>query len=360
MKGLKIVDRYLVLEFLKPSFYSLVGLVIVMLSGYLFQLTDFIIIREVPIAIVIRLLLYRLPPIVVQSIAIAVLLATILSLGRLGKDNELSALQIGGISFIRLVYPLLALALVASFIIYGLNEEVVPQANANYQRLVEEEVYQDKDPGVYTDLLFRGGEDRYFYAGEVDDQKQQLERVMIYQQGTGKQIITATEGSFTEDSWLLEEGLISELDVDGYLVKEESFRKLEVEVGRDFRQFYQYNNREPGEMNRKQLREQIDLFTDAGIDTNQLLVEYHFKLAEAILPLVFVLIGAPLSAGSEKGRLFGIIASIIIIFIYFAVVSIFRSLGGNGVIEPFLAVWIPNLLVGGVGVYLLFKENYSS
>ncbi|MCK8827339.1 LptF/LptG family permease [Natroniella acetigena] len=360
MKGLKIVDRYLVLEFLKPFLYSLAALVIVMLSGYLFQLTDFIIIREVPLQLVARLLSYRLPPIIVQSIAIAVLLATILSLGRLVKDNELSALQMGGISFIRLIYPLLVLAIVASSIIYGLNERVVPQANTNYQRIVKEEIYQDQESGVYTDLLFRGGEEQYFYAGEVDDQEQQLKWVMIYQQGEEKRIITAKAGSFTEDSWLLEEGLISELDADDYLVKEEVFKGLEIEVGRDFRQFYRYDSRQPSEMNRKQLREQIDLFTEAGIDTNQLVVEYHFKLAEAILPLIFVLVGAPLSVGSEKGRLFGIIASIIIIFIYFAVVSIFRSLGGNGVVEPFLAVWFPNLLVGGVGVYLLLRENYFS
>ncbi|WP_408955165.1 LptF/LptG family permease [Natroniella sp. ANB-PHB2] len=358
MKGLKIADRYLILEFLKPCLYSLAALVIVMLSGYLFQLTDFIIIREVPISIVARLLLYRLPPIIVQSIAIATLLATILSLGRLVKDNELTALQMGGISFVRLVYPLLALAIVASSIIYTLNEEIVPQANTNYQRIVQEEVHQDKEPGVYTDLLFRGGSDRYFYAEKVDDQKQQLKQVMIYQQGEEERIITAREGSFTEDSWLLEEGVISKLDTDGYLIKRDSFIDLEVEVGRDFRQFYQYNSRQPSEMNRKQLREQIALFTKAGIETNRLLVEYHFKLAEAILPLIFVLIGAPLSIGSEKGRLFGIIVSIIIIFIYFAVISIFRSLGGNGVVDPFLAVWIPNFLVSGVGVYLLVKKNY--
>ena len=133
---------------------------------------------------------------------------------------------------------------------------------------------------------------------------------------------------------------------------------MEVEINRDVENFFG-EQRTPSEMSREELKKEINLFQDSGINVNSLLVEYHLKLAMPFTSLIFVLIGAPLSLGNQESKTLNIILTIVTIFAYYLILSLSRSFGKNDMLPPLIAAWLPNTIFSIVGILLLiFEESW--
>jgi len=357
MKIIKIVDKYLIAEFVKPLLFMVFALTVIMISSFLFELTDFIIIKKIPSSVVANLLLYRVPQVMVDSLSMAVLFSTILSLSRLVKDSEFTALRMAGINFWRLLIPLLILGLLISGLTYIMNEELVPWSNTKYHNIIKYSIHKKDDPRLHKNVFFKW-ENRYFYLGEVNDQNKQINKVVVYEQlEESNKLTTSIEGYVDGSRLYLKDAIVYSLGEDNYSQEMNKFAHLEFNIGKDVKEFYG-EEKKSNEMNRAELEERIELFKASGKDISKLLVEYHLNLSEALVSLIFVLIGAPLSIKSNKGRIFGIIASLIIIFVYYVIQSISRSLGLNGILPPFLAAWLPNIIFAVIGLILILKEDY--
>ncbi len=357
---ISIVDRYLIVEFLKPFLFSIFALTIIMIGSQLFELADLIIIKKVPIITVIKLLLYKIPDIMVQSFAISILFATLLSMTQLVKNNEFTALRMGGISLHRLVIPFLLVALLVSGLTFLTNEKLVPWSNHQAENIIRMTILKKGLPDLQEGIFFKGIEERYFYIGKIEDSTGKLEDVLVYEMNEDKKfprLIKAKEGLFKNKVWYLTEGKINKFDSEGNLVYQSDFDKLEINVNDELDNFYG-EQRTTSEMSRAKLLDDIKLFKKSGLDVNSLLIDYHLKLSKTFACFIFVLVGLPLSIKSKEGRSFGIIASVIVVFIYYVATSFCRSLGRNDLLPPLLAAWIPNLVFILIGVYLLFKEEY--
>lgn len=113
-------------------------------------------------------------------------------------------------------------------------------------------------------------------------------------------------------------------------------------------------------MSREELGERIDLFKKSGINVDSLMVDYHLKLAEPLTALIFVLISVPLSLSGKESRTFNLIFTIIIVFLYYVILSFSRSFGKNYVLPPLIAAWLPNFIFFILGVILLFwRESWQ-
>ncbi len=355
MKQIKIADKYLAREFIKPFIIALLGIVVVFISGYLLQLIDYIIYRDIPVNTVLQLLAYRFPEIIVESLGLATLFATLLSLSQLVKNNEFTALRMGGINFFRLLLPLVILAIFISGIAFLFSEIVVPSANQRYQDIIRYDIRQEAEEGIYDNLFFRDYHDRFIYIGEVDDEKNSLDEVLIQDHSSGE-VITASSGDFETDTLSLENGRIYNLDERDRLQENDDFEQHEVDIGRQLSDFYD-QEQNPAEMNRSELRERIELFRRGGFDTRSLRIRYHINLSQALVPLIFVIIGAPLGIKSKKGRVFGVIASVLLLFVYYIWFSVSRFLGLNGFLPPLIAAWSANLFFFSIGTVLILKED---
>ena len=352
---LTILDRYVVKEVLSPFLLCVGGFTIILLSGYLFELMDLVFVKKVPVSTVLRLLTYKLPSIIVLTLPLAVLFATLLALGRLATDNELTIMRMAGLSLLRMVAPLLVLGVTVSGITYVANEKVVPEMNHKEANLVRRIIFQDAPPSVDEQVFFRDPEGRFFYIGKVDSQRKHLQQIMIYdiKAGPYPRLITAATGEYGKNRWYLQDGTVQELDEDGFVKGQVRFEHMELPlIGKPERFFGQQKT--TSEMSRQELGEHIELFQKSGLQVDDFVVDYHLKLALPWASLVFVLLGAPLCFYFGRGgRMFGVVLSLIIMFLYYVVTSIARSLGANGVLPPLLAAWLGNLVFGGLGVSLL-------
>ncbi len=352
---LTILDQYVVKEMLSPFLLCIGGFTIILLSGYLFDLMDLVFVKKVPVSTVLHLLGYKLPSIVVLTLPLAVLFATLLALGRLAKDNELTIMRMAGLSLSRMIAPLLVLGVIVSGITYFANEKVVPEMNHKEANLIRRIIFQDAPPSVEEQVFFRDPEDRFFYIGRVDSQRKELQEIMIYETKAGSfpRLITAATGEYGDNKWRLQNGTVQELDDQGFVKGQVRFQEMELPLtGRPERFFGQQKT--TNEMSRQELGEHIDLFQKSGLQVNDFVVDYHLKLALPWASFVFVLLGAPLCFYFGRGgRMFGVVLSLIIMFLYYVATSIARSLGANGLLPPLLAAWLGNLVFGGLGIGLL-------
>ena len=224
------VDAYIMREFAGPFAFCVVGFTIILISGLLFELTDLIFVKSVPVETVGRMLLYKIPEMVVLTLPIAVLFGTLVSLGRLVQDSEMKVLRSSGLSFPRLMLPVCLLGFVVSGITYWAAEEVVPEANHKYENTLRRIVFTEGIPLIEENVFFYGGENRYFYIGEVDSETRELSHILVYELGQGAfpRLITAKRGSFVDNLWVLYDGIVQEMDEEGFVTHETRFGQMEI------------------------------------------------------------------------------------------------------------------------------------
>ncbi len=361
----KIIDLYILKELAYPFIIGIMIITIIMLSNYLFQLTDLIIVKNVPIKLVLKLLFYYLPEIIVETFPMAILFATITGMGRLSRENEFTALRMGGISLPRLLLPLIIMGIIISGLTFVLNENIVPWSSHQARNIIRQTILQDAMPDIQENVFFQGPKGRIFFVESYRENTSKLSNIMIYYRDKDKKgdfppVITAKKGSIKENTWLLSDGIIHEYDKDGYLSMESHFDQMEIEVTQESKQFFG-EQRTTSEMSRRELKEEIDLFKNSGINVSSLYVDYHLKLARPLAALLFILIGTPLSLTRKENRIASILMTISIIFFYYLMLSINRSLGRNGYLPPLVAAWLPNILFAIVGIILIiWRESFTN
>lgn len=355
---MRIFDRYLIREFIGPFAFCVSGFTVVLLAGLLFQLTDLIFVNEVAVFTVSKMLLYRIPGTAVMTLPIATLFATLLAIGRLVQDNEMTVLRCSGVSFPRLVVPVLVLGIIISGLTFWASDHLVPLANHKFETILRQIVFSDGVPVVQENVFFHGGEDRYFYIGEVDTKTNELQKVLVYELGGENfpSITSAQTGIFQDHTWVLMDGVYQELDEEGFVQFESRFQRMEI-ITEQEGEVYLGNQRTVDEMNRKELREHIERFQRGGLKVLSFVVDYHLKLAMPMASFVFALFAAPLTLLGKGGRSFGVVLSLAILLFYYVAISVSRSMGINEMLPPVVAAWLVNTLFAIFGFAFLVRSD---
>ena len=210
----RIIDIYIMKEVLLPYLAGVAIVTVIGLSSFLFQLTDLIIVKDIPINVVLKLLFYQLPYIIVQSFPIAILFATLYGMSRLNRENEFTALRLGGISLYRLILPLIILGIVISGLTYYINEEIVPWTHHEAQNIIRINILKQPLPDVQDNVFFKGPEGRLFFVNKYKQEEGLLERIIVYELPVDEDypvIITARSARILGNKWRLEGGLFTNI-----------------------------------------------------------------------------------------------------------------------------------------------------
>lgn len=353
-----LIDRYIILELIRPFLLGVLGFVVIMLANTLYLYAELIVHSGVSVDVVAQLLAYNLPAIIVVTFPVAYLFSTLLAIGRLSKDSEVTAMRSVGVSFRRILMPLLAVSLLVSYAAFWINDEVVPWANRKTVDLVREMVLHQGKPVIKENIFFKGAkENRYFYVRQVDRRTNHMYDVFIFDKRTGGQTVTiASEARWVGESWNLKQGVVSHYDEWGGLAREEAFGEMSVQVALNPDAFFAAGERSPQEKSSDELASEIETLRGGGTDTKSMEVDYHMKFSLPLATFFSAMLAAPLGAQfSRMGGYIGVVFSIILVFIYYVVMSVARSMGNNGVLDPVTGAWIQNYLFGVVGAFLLWR-----
>jgi LPS export ABC transporter permease LptG len=117
------------------------------------------------------------------------------------------------------------------------------------------------------------------------------------------------------------------------------------------------------EMNLRELIEQARIARhghdrEAREIYNLAMVEIHKKFSIPFACLVFGVLGLPLGITNRRGgRSSGFSLSVVIILVYYVMINNGEQLAATGRLQPWLAMWTPNILMLLLGLYLLGRAN---
>ena len=133
---MRILHSYILRLHLVPFLLGFGVVTFVLVMDVLFDYLDLVLNRGVPVGVVLQLFLLSLGYIVALSVPCAVLVAVLMTFGRLSQDHETIALRASGVNMGRvLTGPLLAAAMLTGVLIY-FNDRILPETNHAFANLL--------------------------------------------------------------------------------------------------------------------------------------------------------------------------------------------------------------------------------
>lgn len=361
---MRILDKYILKELLGPFFFGIAAFSSVFIgTSTLFRIAQYVTKYGASIPTVIKLFFYSLPGIVVLTFPMSMLLASLLAFGRLSGSSEVTAMRSGGLSFYRLTVPVMITALIVSMAAIVLNEKVVPAANAGYSNIVRYEIEKNTRPKSQEHIIVKnvkaGQIERLTYAQNFMSDTNTMSKVSIQEFEAGRlvRVESAETAKWADDHWTMYNGTITDLSEEGKVGRTLKFTEQIMPIDKNPKTISQ-EQKDPNEMTMKELKQTIDVLQREYVKTSKYEVELYQRVAIPMASFVFALIGTPLGLSPNRSSSsIGLGLSIIIIFMYYTVLTVSGALGQGGAIPPLVAAWLPNIAGTLVGIYLVYKAS---
>jgi lipopolysaccharide export system permease protein len=354
----RVLHRYILREYLKAFGLSLSSLILIYVIVLFLQKVNVFIKNDAPFFLIFEYLLYKIPEVTFQfTLPYGVLLATLLTLGSLSRNSEITAMKAGGVSLYRITYPIFIFAFVISIVSFFGNEYLVPLANQSTRYLLDVKVKKEEPTGFFKNykIWYRSG-NRIFNIQMVEVGKKILRDLTIYELNDQFRCIRRTdakEAKWANGKWQFSQGATRNFDANGS-VQMTPFEEIDFPMKENWESF-QNIERASDEMSFAELSTYIQNIQASGYDATRYLVDLYSKLSYCLLPLIMVLIGIPfaLKTGRSGGVALSVGVSVTIGFAYGVTFYVFLSFGKSGILAPFLASWIPTLFFGLAGIFTL-------
>ncbi|CAN5513012.1 hypothetical protein BH23ACI1_BH23ACI1_04840 [soil metagenome] len=354
-----IIDQYIASLYMRViglSFLALLGLFYI---ATFIDRSDKLFKGEATVGMMAQLLVYQTPQFVYYVIPIAALLSVLVTFGLLARTSELTVMKACGISLYRAAAPVIALSLVASTLLFGLEQEILAAANRRAEVL--DNTIRGRPTTTFNPLNRRwiiGRDGSIYHYNYYDIQRDALNGLSLYRlAGNEWRLSTQTyaaEATFTTEGWVGVRGWTQDLQTQPPRWDAFDRRGLEMEPP----DYFQTEQPAAEMMTVRQLRDDIAQLEASGFNVVPAQVELHRKLAFPFVTLVMSLLAVPFGVTTgRRGAMYGIGLGVIIALSYWVVFSIFVAVGRAGLLPPLLAAWTPNIIVLAAAAYLLLRAR---
>ncbi len=357
----RIIPLYIIKEILPPFFVSLLVFNFIMILAKILELSELVIVKGVRFDIILRFLLYSLPFSLMVTIPLSTLLAVLLAFLRLSGDNEIVVLKSAGIGLYRLLPPVILFCLwtylVASYLVLYL----VPYSNRAYRNELLELAKVSADISIKERIFNNDFGQMVLYVSYIDVNQGWMRDIFIRDSRDTEMdnVVIASRGRIATDK--KKRVLVFEL-FDGVIDRVEetiSFKRYDLKLNLESSLSSQ-RLRAPDqfELGQEDLWTAINSFDKDDIRYHTYRLEAHKRFALPAACLVLGLIAVPLGLqGKNRGRNWGIVMGLGVFLIYYFIFTAGLSFGETGYYPPMLAMWMPNLLIGGAAIFFLRKAN---
>jgi lipopolysaccharide export system permease protein len=153
---MKILPKYIIREHLPPFIFALAVLMFIFLMQFLLKYITKIFGKGLPFLTIIELVFYNLAWMFALAVPMAVLVATLMSFGRLSGDNEITILKSSGISIYKIIRPALFFGGMITLLMTAFNDKVLPdfnhRARVMFQNIGQKKATLKLEPGIFFDL----------------------------------------------------------------------------------------------------------------------------------------------------------------------------------------------------------------
>jgi LPS export ABC transporter permease LptF/LPS export ABC transporter permease LptG len=364
MPNRRLIERYVLRTIFPYSLASLILVTAILFAQQTGRYFEIVFHGVMPSSFVYGLALALLPAVFVFTIPIAVLSGTIIGLGRMGSDSELVAMRAAGVSTWRILWPCLALGLIATAASAEFNLREAPRGQRELKSVairsalykldspVEPRTFSSEIPGYV--MYVRDGDKSKGEWGRVFTQMQEADHsTMLVTARTGR-----IDSSAEKSELVLEDATRTRLPApdardQSYVRERLGLLRIVFNTGRGSLlaklQNYESSADEMGWSELRQFIAQSD-----GVEKREASIIFHKRLAFSLCPLVFALFASALGLRMRRGsRGFGVLVSLLVLLIYYLV-----TLGGDqmaraGSVPPVVGAWLGTVLTMAMGIALL-------
>ncbi len=364
--AVRTLDRYVLREWLKVFLFAALGFpFLVMVIDLTDKLSTYLG-RGIPKGRLLYSYIFYLPETISLVLPVAVLFAVVFTVGALGRHSELVAAKASGISFHRVVRPLLVASLAAVVLDLALTE-LAPVTSARRAELLGEKAVRQV-ASRYNPFVYRADSGWVYSIRslELRSNGAEMRDVIMERGGTGEDyptiVIAAQRASYDTvpkqgGGWTLNKGAVRYLLGPG---RETTFvfDTLRTTALRETPADLLAEPKAPDEMRYAELGRYVDALARSGSDTKKLRVERALKLSVPFACIIVAMFGAPLAISTPRsGTAWGVAVCLATTFVDLLMFQLSKAVGQGGALPPAFAAWVPNLLVGAAGVWLWRKAR---
>ena len=364
VKALKKLDKLILIEFIPLFTVGVLAFTAIMSSFTLLReamkyFTEY----DLDILVILKFFWLGMPQILAYTFPMGALLGSLLAFGRLSSNNEVTAIRAGGIGFGRIVLPLAFAAWILVCLTFIIEEKIAPQATTKALTMVKTAIIEKGLSTKAYNISFFDKEGGWMFGASEGDGKVFKDVILIDFKSEEKITYLAESAEWSPEQWRFDNVTLLGYDSSGdqrtWTWDSES---LNINFTRTPNQIM-YEGKDPEQMSLQELRDYIKREKENNKEPariNKLWSTYHAKIAAPFSCLIFILISAPLGMNPQRGTsTVGMGLSMILVFVYYVVLTIALKVGESGGIDPIVAAWIPNALFLIAGLWLNARYYWS-
>lgn len=295
-------------------------------------------------------LFYELPKILVKAFPVGLLLGTLFTFDKLSKDSELTIFRATGLSFGRIIAPVVVLSAIVTYLCYFTSDKLVPYAAykthkiSGYTQQTQFLYTQKDDSGHPTQtIVVSKSKVKNLYnvivlnfSNEVYSDVHQL-----------SQIYFAQKGKVLDDRWQLNDIVEYKISKDGIfetIGKYDEISILDAESAKDAYTLMEYSTKKERDITNHDLRNYIKLLKKEGLDEEYryMLNKYLQRFLHPCVCIILAIMGCLLGFSKPREqRLIGFTIAIGCIFVYYITLPFFDLLAEKGILPPLITASFP-------------------
>ncbi|MDE2482560.1 MAG: LptF/LptG family permease [bacterium] len=364
---LPILDRYLLNEMLGPFLFAVAAYLIFWALNIFVLAADYIVNQHAPFFLVLRFVMFRIPQATPMAFPFATLFAALLAMGRVMGDNEVTAMRTSGIPVWRIALAPFLFGFAFFVLTFLINEHLVPPSVDLSTRTFYQIIYHT-DALPVEPQFFRKDPDtgNVFYVSQVLPDNKTMQGVQVFKPahyGPWSETLQAKTATVQNGALVMHDVIDTRYNLAGYVTSQQHVKAVTVglPLAETAGQFMSNTTSDPYTMSSKDLATRVNALQAQGVGGSalgSLQISLAQKLAWPFACFIGVVLAVPLALRfGKRGRMLGIALAIFAFFVYFLLTSAAAAFGRNGALNPYLAAWLPNAIMGTTGVVLLWLEE---
>lgn len=353
-----VYDRYIFNQVLITTIVAILLFTIVWIAPeMLLNTIKKILAHEYTVKTGVMVLIYELPKILGKAFPVGLLLGSLFTFDKLSKDSELTIFRAVGMSFWRILAPLLVLSLIVTYLCFVTYDKWIPYSCQKLQEIkggssLTQYIYTKKDQNNHPEQAVIVSR---FYQGEMTNVIVLNFSKQVFDDLHGlTNILTAETGYKGVDaegkpSWVLKNVTDYDINEDGIFKSITKKDRVDILNGEDANDAYTImlnSTKRDRDINNQDLKHYVNLLKKANLDEDYRLM-YNKYLQRFFHPFVCVLLaimGCLLGFSKPREqRLIGFTIAIGCVFVYYITLPFFDLLAEKGVLPPLITAAFPPL-----------------
>lgn len=366
---MRILNRYVTRSFLVAFGMAILILTFAMTGANLIRVLDYVS-RGIPLSVFGTYILYMLPRILTFTIPWAVMVAVMLVFGRMSADSELTAMRACGISILQIVSPLLLMTVMLTGLCIYLQVEIGPpllgKSRSMLRRAGLERPLAMFEPG--SPLTLNSGDSSIVINIDNKVGDNELQGILLCKARASddsiEQTITAERGRITADPKTQMLHIVLKDCMTSNRAGESGGEGVERVFSNELAFKFDYGKEANADkvsvrakyMKFTDLLGEIRRFKRNNIPTLEMEIELNKRIAFALSPIAFLLLGMPLAIRTGRRETsIGLFVSVVLAGVFFMSVIMCQSLNKFPQLYPQYLLWLPNIIFQILGAVMTWR-----